>query len=272
MRFLAAVMLSASALLGQGQDFSADLLQAALRGRNDQIKAFLDDGASLEAVDRNGRTPLMLAAQHGHAATVELLLGRGANAQARDREGATAYVLAMFSPVGHGDHEAALKLLPAPPRPKLALEVKWTPGKLVSSCFGTREEVTRVVDRFHPDEQFLRAFGAYAQSNGRNLVELVGQPADADALLSVDVQPAAACVAQTGDSLSLTIEVRILREPGGEPISQKTFGGAIKQAVNAPHAANLEQYAAIFEPWIKPHAGPIYWAAAGELYRAAVAR
>src|ERR1035438_1253523 len=64
MRFFAAVLLSASALLGQGQDqdFSVDLLQAALRGRNGQVKAFLDDGADLEAVDRNGRTALMLAA------------------------------------------------------------------------------------------------------------------------------------------------------------------------------------------------------------------
>src|ERR1700690_2610760 len=146
MRFLAAVLLSVSALLGQGQDFSGDLLQAAMRGRNDQVKAFLDDGADVDAVDRNGRTPLMLAAQHGQVSTVELLLGRGAKAAARDHDGATAYVLALFSPVGHGNHEAVLKLLPVPPRAKLAIDVQWSPIKLVSSCFATREEAARLVD------------------------------------------------------------------------------------------------------------------------------
>jgi len=271
MRFFAVVLLSAPALLGQGQDFSGDLLQAALRGRSGQVKAFLDDGADLEAVDSNGRTPLMLAAQHGQAATVELLLGRGANPAARGHDGATAYVLALFSPLGRGNHEAALKLLPKPPRPKMALDVKWSPIKLVSSCFATREEVARAVDAFQLPEQFLRAFGAYAQSTGRNLVQLVDEPSDADGLLRVELQPASACVAQAGDNLTLSVEMRVLREPSGETIAQKTFGGGIK-GLHAQRATNLKQYASIFEPWIKPHAGPIYWAAAAELYRAAIAR
>ncbi len=266
MRFLAAVLLSASALLAQGGDFSTDLLEAALRGRNGQVKAFLDDGANLEAVDRNGRTPLMLAAQHGQAATVELLLGRGAKPDARDRDGATAYALTLFSPAGHGNREAVLKLLPTPPRPKLALDVMWSPVRLASSCFGTRQEVARLVDGLHLPEQFLRAFGAYVQSSGRKLVELVGQPADADALLRVELQPVSACGAQAGDNLSLNIEVRILRQPGGQTILQKVFGGGIK-GLHARTASNLDQYAPIFRPWITPHAGLVYWAAAAELYR-----
>jgi len=271
MRFFAAVLLGASSLIGQGQDFSGDLLQAALRGRNDQVKAFLDDGASPEAADKAGRTALMLAAQRGHSSTVELLLGRGANASARDHEGATAYVLALFSPVGRGDHDAVLKLLPTPPRPKMALDVKWSSVKLVSSCFGTRDEVARAVDGLQLSNQFLRAFGAYVQTSGRNLVELVGQPADADALLRVELQPASACIAQNGDSLSMAIEVRVLRQPGGETIFQKTFGAGIK-GLRAEKATNLKQYTSILQPWIKPQAGPIYWAAAAELYRAAGAR
>jgi len=271
MRLFAAVLLSALPLLAQGEDFSADLLQAALRGRNDQVKAFLDDGANLEAVDRNGRTALMLAAQHGHTSTVELLLGRGSKADARDHDGATAYALALFAPVGHGNHEAVLKLLPTPPRPKMALDVKWSPVKLASSCFGTREDVSKVVDAFHPAEQFLREFAAYAQSSGRNLVELVGQASDADALLSVELQPASACAAQAGDNLSLSVEVHLFREPGMETIFQRLFGGGVK-GLRSQTAANLEQYAPVFEAWIKPHAGPIFWAAAAELYRAGVAR
>ena len=270
MRFAAAVWLSACSLLAQGQDLSDDLRQAALRGRNEQVKGFLDDGANLEAADRNGRTPLMLAAQHGQPATVELLLGRGANAAARDRDGATAYVLALFSPVGRGDHEAVLKLLPAPPRPKMALEVKWSAGRLASSCFATREEVAREVDRLELAGQFLRAFGAYAQFSGRGLVRFVGQPTDADALLRIEIEPASACVAQTGDSVGLIIEVRLLREPGMEPIFEKPFATGI-QGLRPKTAANLRQYASILEPWIKQQAGPIYWAAAGAAYRAGAA-
>jgi len=270
MRLLAAALLSASTLLAQGDDFSDDLLQAALRGRNNQVKAFLDDGAKLEAADRNGRTPLMLAAQHGQASTVGLLLGRGANPAARDHDGATAYTLAVFSPLGHGDHAAVIRLLPAPPRPKLALEVKWSPTRLVSSCFGTRAEVTEVVDGFHPAELFLREFGAYVQSSGRNLVELVGEPSDADALLRIELQPGSACAAQEGDALSLATDVRVFREPGGEAIFQKLLGGGIK-GLHAQMAANLEQYAPVFQAWIKPQTGPVYWAVAAELYRMSAA-
>jgi len=270
MRFAAVVLLSACGLLAQGQDFSEDLLQAALRGRNEQVKAFLDDGANLEATDRNGRTPLMLAAQHGQAATVELLLGRGASAQARDRDGATAFVLALFSPLGHGNHEAVLKLLPAPPRPKMALEATWSAGRLASSCFGTRGEVARAIDRLDLAGQFLRAFGASVEFSGRDLVQLVGQPSDADALLRVELEPASACVAQAGDSVGLAIEVSLLRQPGGQPILRKPFGIGI-QGLRPQRAANLRQYASILEPWIKQQATPIYWAAAGALYRAAIA-
>jgi hypothetical protein len=268
MRHCAAVLLSAWALLAQGEDFSADLLQAAMRGRNDQVKAFLDDGANIEAVDRNGRTPLMLAAQHGQASTVELLMGRGARTAARDHDGANAYALALFSPLGHGNHAAVLKLLPTPPRPRLALDVKWSPVRIASSCFGAREDVSKVVDGLHPAEQFLREFAAYARLSGRNLVELVADPADADALLRVELQPASAC-AGAGDNLSLAVEVHILREPGMAPVLQKLFGGGIK-GLHAQTVANLGQYGPVLQAWIKPQAAPIYWAAVAELYRTAV--
>ena len=131
--------------------------------------------------------------------------------------------------------------------------------------------MARVVDAFHPAEQFLRAFGAYVQSSGRNLVELVGKPSDADALLRVELQPASACVAQAGDHLSLSIEVRIFRQPGMTMILQKLFGAGIK-GLHARTVANLEQYAPVIQAWIKPQAGPIYWAAAAELYRFPIAR
>jgi len=209
----------------------------------------------------------MLAAQHGRASTVELLLGRGANPAARDHEGSTAYMLALFSPAGRGDHEAVLKLLPKPPRPKLALEVKWSAAGLASSCFGTREEISRVVESLRPVEQFLREFGAYVQSSGRNLVELAGLPADADAVLRAELRPAAACAAQAGDNLGLSVAVEVVLQPGSKAILQRVFGGGVK-GLRSQTATNLGQYAPVFAAWIKPQAAPIYWAAVAELYRA----
>jgi hypothetical protein len=268
MRLFSIMLVSALAIFAQGQDYSADLLQAAMRGRNGQVKAFLDDGASIEAVDADGRTPLMLAAQHGQLATVELLLGRGANASARDRQGDSAYTLAMFDPVGHGNQAGVLKLLPKPPRPKMAIEVTLSSSRLTSSCFGTREAVARTVDEIHLDDKFLRAFADYVRISGRDLVELVGRPADADGLLRVQLVPASACSAPDGDNLNLTIDVNVLGEPGGTFAFAKSYGGAVK-GPSAKQAANLAQYAAIFEPSIAPHIGPIYSAAVAAVYRLA---
>jgi hypothetical protein len=271
MRLFSIILVGSLAVFAQGQDYSADLLQAAMNGRTGKVKAFLDNGASLEAVDADGRTPLMLAAQHGQLATVELLLGRGANASARDRQGDSAYTLAMFDPVGRGSHEEVLKLLPKPPRPKLAIEVTWSASRLTSSCFGTREEVTRTLDQIHLDDKFLRAFADYARISGRNLVELVGRPADADGLLRVQLAPSSACSAPDGDNLNLTVDVNVLGEPGGTFAFAKSYGGAVK-GPSAKQAASLAQYAALFEPSIAPHVGPIYWAAVAAVYRLAPAR
>jgi uncharacterized protein len=50
----------------------------------------LESGADVDAVDANGRTPLMLAAESGSDEMTALLLQNGADTAARDREGCTA--------------------------------------------------------------------------------------------------------------------------------------------------------------------------------------
>src|SRR5436853_2214437 len=74
---------------------SEDLLEAARKGKHDQVEALLAKGAALDATDSAGRTPLMLAAQYGRASTVQLLLSKGAKPDARDRRGWNAYMLAF---------------------------------------------------------------------------------------------------------------------------------------------------------------------------------
>src|SRR3954454_14565870 len=76
-------------------DNSADLLEAAKKGKTAQIEQLLAKGADIESQDRDGRTPLMLAAQYGHTAGVRLLLAKGAKADTRDAQGWNAFMLAL---------------------------------------------------------------------------------------------------------------------------------------------------------------------------------
>src|SRR6266567_5071322 len=103
-------------------DLGPDLLSAARKGQAERVAEFLGKGAPLEAKDKNGRTPLMLAAQHGHAEVARLLLAKGAETGARDRQGWTAFGLALFS--SSGAHDEVLRILPQPPRLRLAVDAR----------------------------------------------------------------------------------------------------------------------------------------------------
>eukprot|EP00160_Parvularia_atlantis_P021053 Unigene8966_Nuclearia_a/m.27450 Unigene8966_Nuclearia_a/g.27450 ORF Unigene8966_Nuclearia_a/g.27450 Unigene8966_Nuclearia_a/m.27450 type:complete len:176 (+) Unigene8966_Nuclearia_a:57-584(+) len=57
---------------------------AASDDRRSDVVAMLDAGASVDARDDNGYSPLQAAASYGHAELLELLLKRGANPIIRD--------------------------------------------------------------------------------------------------------------------------------------------------------------------------------------------
>jgi len=72
-----------------------DRLLASIKpGNSTAVASLLKRGANVNAVDKNGRTPLMLAAQQREAKIVRLLLSAGADLEAKDREGKTALDLA----------------------------------------------------------------------------------------------------------------------------------------------------------------------------------
>ena len=98
----AIVLVLLSSFAASAADLGPDLLIAARKGQTAQVQQLVEQGASVESHDKNGRTALMMAAQHGHADTVRALLAKGARPESRDNDGWTAYGLTLFSSGGAG--------------------------------------------------------------------------------------------------------------------------------------------------------------------------
>ena len=90
------------------RDGRTALMIAAQNGHTDTVTALAGThGANVDAVDRNGWTALMFAARNGHTATVNALVGtHGANVDAATISGRTALMLAAER--GHTDIVNAL--------------------------------------------------------------------------------------------------------------------------------------------------------------------
>lgn len=256
-------------LTARAADLAPQILSAAAAGKTADIQALIDKGAPLEARDKDARTPLMLAAQHGHAEAVRLLLAKGALPDARDKSGLTAYGLALLDPVGRGDHAQVLQALPQPPRPRIAMEAIVAAGGLISSCFMPPGQLKQQVTNLSLDAVAVKEIVDYARVSGKGLAGIVQveKPSDADAQVTVLVQPSAACEAQSGDSLNLAIEVLVYRAKDHRLLQRKVFAGGFKglrrQTVN-----NAAQYGPVYTAWIKPQAGPMYWFIVETLLRA----
>lgn len=90
-----ALMADSLKLMGAG-----DLLRAQ-EPRMDApgaCRALLKHGASVDATDKNGTTPLMIAAMDGSVETLKVLLEYKANINAADAQGRTPLILAVLSP------------------------------------------------------------------------------------------------------------------------------------------------------------------------------
>jgi len=91
----------------QAAELEAELFAAAREGKLAEVKQLILDGTQVDAVNPQGRTPLMGAAFFGNHQVVELLLAEGANVAVTDKQGMTALMLAAQS----GNPELILLLL-----------------------------------------------------------------------------------------------------------------------------------------------------------------
>jgi hypothetical protein len=243
-----------------GADLGPDLLAAAKKGQLDRVRTLADRKAPLESRDKDGRTPLMLAAQRGHAAVVEFLLDRGADASARGRDGFTAYGMALTS--SSRGRDRVLKLLPEPPKRRVALEVQLAPDNLYSSCSMAPPQLAQFIAGLRPEAMVLDAVRAAAAAPGVPAwaipLDLVGEGGDAAA--TIKVRPEVACVQpQTVDQVSLAIDLRVTLNGRDAPLVEKTFGGGLK-GLHVRTATSPAQYQGLFNDWAKAHAADIYWA------------
>jgi ankyrin repeat protein len=92
-----AALLDAGLSIELPDDSGFTLLDSAvIANRIDAARLLIARGANVNAVDKNGMTPLLFAASidYGDSAMVELLVKSGANRQARTKDGLTAVELA----------------------------------------------------------------------------------------------------------------------------------------------------------------------------------
>lgn len=77
----------------KGADGNTALMLAVLKGDILTSKTLIDVGASVNATDKNSRTPLMKAVEHGkNQEIVKLLVENGAAINAKDKDGLTAFM------------------------------------------------------------------------------------------------------------------------------------------------------------------------------------
>lgn len=115
------------------------LIDAAARGRTDEVARLVAAGAPLEAQDSQGRSALLLAVAGNHVATAKALLDAGAspNTQAVNRD--TPWLLAGAS----GRTEIIAAMLPR--KPDLTIRNRYGGNALIPACERAHVEAVKLL-------------------------------------------------------------------------------------------------------------------------------
>ena len=120
------------------EDSLAGMMRAALIGHTSAVTLFLNHGVAVNAVDTNGRTPLIEAVFGGHIDTVEELLKRGADVNAQDRDGWTA----LMEAGSKGRADVVRTLLARGANARIRNKNGWTALRTTAKC---NTEITRLL-------------------------------------------------------------------------------------------------------------------------------
>lgn len=101
--FCIALLLSAAAC---SREINRRLVSASAEGNALSVKALIEEGANVEALENDGWTPLTIAAREGHLEVVKLLLEKGANVNKLEGGGHTALFWA-----NRNRHQQVIELL-----------------------------------------------------------------------------------------------------------------------------------------------------------------
>lgn len=158
------------------------LFDAAGRGCDDLVRAFLDAGASVAARDRFGNTALTIAARMGETETVLLLLDAGAVMDHRNLAGATPLMRA----VGDGRRRTAKALVEAGANVNLSDNKGLTP--LIIAAFNGDAHMVELLLEAGADPGAADATGksAIVYAAGRGYPRIVAR------LIEAGVEPARA--------------------------------------------------------------------------------
>jgi len=120
------------------EDNFAGMMRAALIGQTPAVVLFLDHGVNVNAVDANGRPPLIEAVFGGHIDTVEVLLNRGADVNAQDSDGWTA----LMEAASKGRVDVVRTLLAHGADARIKNKNGWTALRTTAKC---NTEITRLL-------------------------------------------------------------------------------------------------------------------------------
>ena len=111
-------------------EIASGLLRASLIGDLEAVRAFLSHGASVNAVDNNGRTALMEAVFAGQLETIRELLDRGADVNAQDNDGWAA----LMEAGAKGRLDIVRILLAHGADPRVTNKNGWTALRTTAKC------------------------------------------------------------------------------------------------------------------------------------------
>jgi ankyrin repeat protein/CHAT domain-containing protein len=123
-------------------DIDSQLIEVAITGDTETIKFLIDNGADVNAKDKNGYTALMVAVKHDHIELVKLLIDKGVDVNVKHKGNKTA----LMSAAKRGNTET-VKLLIDKDADVNAKDKKGKTALMIAARLGNTKTVKLLIDK-----------------------------------------------------------------------------------------------------------------------------